>query len=180
MSTNTVTQEQVNDILQRSTIEYQKFGNKTLVSVCTLPNGFVLVEDASCVDPANFCEEIGKEIIIERLTNKVWELEGYKLQSEVTEGTIEPLPDKFGFDQALSLLKAGFRVTRSGWNGSGMFAYYVEPASYPAKMTAIKDVFEGDMVPYRGYFALKTAQNDVAAWVPSGSDILAEDWQIAE
>jgi hypothetical protein len=85
MSKNTVTQEQVNDILNSSKIEYQKFGNKTLVGVCTLPNGFILVEDASCVDPANFSEEIGKEIILERFTNKVWELEGYKLQCEVNK-----------------------------------------------------------------------------------------------
>lgn len=83
MSKNTVTQEQVNGILEESTIEYQKFGNKTLVGVCTLPNGFILVEDASCVDPANFSEEIGKEIILERFTNKIWELEGYVLQDFV-------------------------------------------------------------------------------------------------
>jgi len=30
----------------------------------------------------------------------------------------------------------------------------------------------GDMVPYRAYWALKTAQNDVATWAPSGSDTL--------
>ncbi|WP_257131636.1 Gp49 family protein [Bacillus sp. AFS017336] len=83
MSNNTVTQEQVDKILEESTIEYQQFGNKTLVGVCTLPNGFILVEDASCVDPANFCKTIGKEIILERFTNKIWELEGYKLQDFV-------------------------------------------------------------------------------------------------
>jgi hypothetical protein len=34
------------------------------------------------------------------------------------------------------------------------------------------------MVPYRAYWALKTAQNDVAPWAPSGSDSLAEDWEL--
>lgn len=34
------------------------------------------------------------------------------------------------------------------------------------------------MVPYRAYLALKTVDNDVATWVPSVSDILAEDWYI--
>lgn len=79
---NTVTQKQVEGILEASTIEYQKFGNKTLVGVCKLPNGFILVEDASCVDPANFNEDIGKKIIMKRFTNKIWELEGYVLQSK--------------------------------------------------------------------------------------------------
>lgn len=84
------------------------------------------------------------------------------------------------FGQALELLKAGKKVARKGWNGAGMFAYYVKPAAYPAMMDVIKGVFPNDLVPYRGYFALKTAQNDIATWVPSGSDILAEDWEVVE
>lgn len=82
------------------------------------------------------------------------------------------------FGEALEAMKAGSRVARLGWNGTGMFAYYVPAGVYPARMDAIKGVFLDDMVPYRAYMALKTAQNDVATWVPSGSDILAEDWYI--
>jgi hypothetical protein len=84
------------------------------------------------------------------------------------------------FGQALWNLKNGNKVAREGWNGSGMFAYYVKPASYPAMMETIRGIFPNDLVPYRGYFALKTAQNDIATWVPSGSDILAEDWVVVE
>lgn len=104
----------------------------------------------------------------------IGEDEGYS-----TEDLAE-IQAEFGFDIAICLLKEGEKVARKGWNGSGMFAYYVEPASYPAKMEVIKGVFKDDMVPYRGYFALKTAQNDVATWVPSGSDILATDWMIVK
>lgn len=78
---NTVTQEQVETMLAKSRIIYDTYGEKTLVGVCTLPNGFVLVESSSCVDPANFDFHIGKDIIVERFTNKIWELEGYVLQS---------------------------------------------------------------------------------------------------
>lgn len=80
--TNTITQEHIDSIIEKSKIVFEKFGNKTLVGVCTLPNGFVLVENASCIDPANYDFEIGKEIIIERFINKLWELEGYLLQSQ--------------------------------------------------------------------------------------------------
>lgn len=80
--------------------------------------------------------------------------------------------------QAIEYAKAGYKVARAGWNGSGMFVYYVEGASYPAMMPVIKGIFENDLVPYRPYLALKTAQNDVATWSPSGSDALAEDWEI--
>jgi len=83
------------------------------------------------------------------------------------------------FGQATEAAKQGKRVARLGWNGSGMFAYIVPAASYPAQTDVAKRFF-GDMVPYRAYWALKTAQNDVATWAPSGSDSLAEDWCILE
>ena len=85
------------------------------------------------------------------------------------------------FGQALELLKEGKSLTRKGWNGQGMFAYYVPANKYPASrniLETMKGYFENDMVPYRAYLALKTAQNDVATWNPSTSDILAEDWEV--
>lgn len=85
------------------------------------------------------------------------------------------------FGQAVEAAKQGMKVARTGWNGSGMFAYIVPAASYPAQTGAAKSHFgEGSMVPYREYWALKTAQGDVATWAPSGSDSLAEDWVIIE
>jgi hypothetical protein len=85
------------------------------------------------------------------------------------------------FGQAIEAAKQGKRVARAGWNGSGMFAYIVPPASYPAQTGAAKAHFgENGLVPYRAYWALKTAQDDVATWAPSGSDSLAEDWIILD
>lgn len=83
----------------------------------------------------------------------------------------------FDFGAALKFLKRGNKVARSGWNGKDMYVYYVPANSYPALTEIAKKEF-GDMVPYRAYLALKTAQNDVATWAPSGSDALAEDWEI--
>jgi len=83
------------------------------------------------------------------------------------------------FGQATEAAKAGKKVARFGWNGQGMFAYIVPAASYPAQTGVAKSYFGEDaMVPYRAYWALKTAQNDIATWAPSGSDSLAEDWMI--
>lgn len=58
------------------------FDKCTLVCV-KLENGFVLTESSACVDPANYNEEIGKEICFERIKNKIWELEGYRLQCDI-------------------------------------------------------------------------------------------------
>jgi hypothetical protein len=83
------------------------------------------------------------------------------------------------FGQAIEFAKQGKKVARKGWNGSGMFAYIVPANSYPAQTETARKEF-GEMVPYRTYWALKTAQNDVATWSPSSSDSLAEDWMIVE
>lgn len=90
--------------------------------------------------------------------------------------------DQFDFGSAIYLLKTGKKVMRAGWNGKGMYVYYVPAASYPVERnnkSTMAGEFENDMVPYREYLALKTAQNDVSTWAPSVSDALAEDWQLA-
>jgi len=86
------------------------------------------------------------------------------------------------FGWAIEAIKRGEKVCRRGWNGAGMFIYYVPANSYPASenyLGTMKGIFPDDLVPYRHYIALKTAQNDVATWSPSTSDALAEDWEIA-
>ena len=85
------------------------------------------------------------------------------------------------FGCAIKALKEGKKVARLGWNGSGLFAYLVPASEYPAQTEIAKKHFgENAMVPYRAYIALKTAQEDIATWSPSGSDALAEDWTVIE
>jgi hypothetical protein len=87
------------------------------------------------------------------------------------------------FGKAIESLKEGSRVGRSGWNGKGMFLYYVPAASYPANRNTFNTmvgVFPDDMVPYCAYIAMKTAQDNVVPWLASQTDILAEDWQVVQ
>lgn len=87
--------------------------------------------------------------------------------------------EKFNFSIALAHLKNGRKIAREGWNGKGMFVYYVPPASYPARTEAAKGYFgENAMVPYNGYFAIKNVNETVSTWVPSVNDCLAEDWMV--
>lgn len=96
--------------------------------------------------------------------------EGY---NEVTSGLMN-------FGQAVEAMEHGYKVARTGWNGADMFAYYVPAASYTAQTHQIRGRFKNDEVPYRAYFALKTAQEDVATWNPSTSDCLGKDWMMVE
>jgi len=84
----------------------------------------------------------------------------------------------FDFGEAIRFAKQGKKVARVGWNGSGMFVYIVPANSYPAQTGVAKEYWGENLVPYREYWALKTAQEDVATWSPSGSDSLAEDWVV--
>lgn len=80
---NTVTATQVEMILADSKIEVQTVLGKCTVVTCQLPSGFIIVESSACVDPANYNEAMGAEICINRIRNKIWELEGYALQNYI-------------------------------------------------------------------------------------------------
>lgn len=86
---NTVTQEQVDNIFYSSTLDYSTRFEKCTVLTVQLPNGFIIVESSACVDAANFDENMGAEICNERVKNKIWELEGYKLQDQVYNNRIK-------------------------------------------------------------------------------------------
>lgn len=63
--------------------ESYKLGVKTTAVVLTLKNGFEVIGTASCVNPAEYNEEIGKKFARDRALNKIWELEGYRSQCAV-------------------------------------------------------------------------------------------------
>lgn len=92
-----------------------------------------------------------------------------------------PVAVRTNFGQALEAVKKGFRIYREGWNGKGMFVYYVPEAKYPAQTGAAKRFYgETQQVPYNAYLALKGVDNKVSTWVPSINDCLAEDWSIVK
>ena len=87
------------------------------------------------------------------------------------------------FGLAIEALKKGYKVARRGWNGKGMFLYYVPAAAYPAQRNALGTmvgVFPDDMVPYCAYIAMKTAQDNVVPWLASQTDMLSDDWEIVQ
>jgi hypothetical protein len=87
--------------------------------------------------------------------------------------------DGMSFGLAVEAMKQGFKVSRAGWNGKGMFLYFVGADNYMAKTEAAKNFYgENSMVPYRAYIAMKTVTNEVVPWVASQSDILENDWSI--
>ena len=73
----------INWIIDNCEIEVSTIFDKCTVVTCKLPNGFIIVENSACVDHDNYDEAIGIEICMNRIKDKVWELEGYMLQERV-------------------------------------------------------------------------------------------------
>ena len=61
----------------------QTAGEKTTIVRAMLRNGFELVEASSCVSPENYDEKLGREICMEKIKDRVWQLLGFLLQTAV-------------------------------------------------------------------------------------------------
>lgn len=114
--------------------------------------------------------------------------EFYPCKPDIFEATYErekgtPPDARTGhnFGYAIAALKNGHRVARAGWNGKGMFVYYVPASAYPAQTGVAKSYFGEDaLVPYNAYLAIKNVGETVSTWVPSVNDVLSEDWEILD
>lgn len=77
---NTVTQSYIDALYREAEKTEHVVFDKCLIVSVKLINGFVITESSACVDPQNFDREIGLQICEGKIKNKLWELEGYKLQ----------------------------------------------------------------------------------------------------
>ena len=89
---------------------------------------------------------------------------------------------EFDFGSALTMMKLGKRVARKGWNGKGMFLYYVPSNNYkPSTSIAEKYCVNDDgNVPYCAYIAMKTVNGMIVPWLASQTDLLTKDWFIVD
>lgn len=94
----TITAEYIDCIIDNSDIKAYTVFDKCTVVTCQLPNGFVIVESSACVSPENYDEEMGMSICMDKITNKVWELEGYRLQEELYRENVESKCDECAYD----------------------------------------------------------------------------------
>lgn len=88
--------------------------------------------------------------------------------------------DGMNFGLATEAAKKGLKIARKGWNGAEMFAYITPADKLQCALKIVTDYFQCNPVPHREHWSLKTAQNDIATWAPSGSDSLADDWVIVD
>lgn len=120
---------------------------------------------------------IGTKIIAAEPWNNGYFVKGGDtlLSKEEFEQSYRPIDGGLSFSHALELLKAGKRMRRAGWNGRGIFIEVQRPDEH-SKMTA--------PYIYINTAGLQTnnpqAPKCVVPWLASQTDMLAEDWEIAE
>ena len=100
----------------------------------------------------------------------------------------------FTFSEALERIKNGQNMRRIGWNGHGMrvFLWKGEDASKLHERASHLNAIRADLFnqpedrlypqpPIRmmPHFRLVTPDGHVSTWVPSVTDLLAEDWIVA-
>lgn len=94
------------------------------------------------------------------------------------------------FGQAIEALKEGKLVTREGWNGKGLFVMKQIPAEIGLeiipKMQSVQEsakkvlVSRGTTLKYENQMLIIKPNGTADSWVPSSSDVFAEDWTIVE
>lgn len=73
------------------------------------------------------------------------------------------------FGAAVEALKLGKEVSRSGWNGKGMWLALVTP-----------DGSTSSGFPLLPWIGMKTADNKFVPWLASQTDVLADDWGVVD
>ena len=185
MSEIKVTQKQIDLLMEGAEVHCMTEFGKCTVVIAKLENGFILTESSACVDPANYNQALGKKICMDRIENRLWELEGYALQKKEYERKLggascenkEADTDGRDFGWALAQLKKGKAVRRRGWNGKGQYIelgvdiHYTGPSG--AEIYACHEDIDSMAVVFCGTRGVQMG------WLASQSDMLAEDWEEA-
>ena len=85
------------------------------------------------------------------------------------------------FGAALQSIKDGNLVRRRGWNGKGMFIFLVPGSTFSVSRAPLLGIFpEGTVVNYHAHIDMRTATGEIVPWLCSQTDMLADDWEVAE
>lgn len=76
-----ISQTMVEDFIAETNV--MTLGEKTTVVRAVLRNGFEIVEASACVSKENYSEDMGRDICMKKIKDKVWMLLGFLLQTAV-------------------------------------------------------------------------------------------------
>ena len=94
------------------------------------------------------------------------------------------------FGEVIEALKTGLAVRRKGWNGKGLFIVKQVPSHITGEIIpgmqslpqSAKDIIMARKEPHIDYtnqMLIINPDGRADSWVPSSSDVFAEDWELA-
>lgn len=111
------------------------------------------------------------------------------LRQSCMEGNEECRPSGLSFEQILPMLREGFSIRRAGWNGKGLMAFKQVPAHIDGtiipKMQSLPQSAKDQIMKHTAFidytsqcliYNSQTGRAD--SWVPSISDVFANDWEV--
>mgnify|MGYP001515686092 FL=1 len=119
--------------------------------------------------------------------------EFYPCKPDIFEKTYDEADSSLSisFGDAIEVLKQGGAIRRKGWNGKGLFVIKQVPAHIESdiipKMQSLPQSAKNLILKSKGFvdytsqcliYNENTGRAD--SWVPSISDVFAEDWEIVE
>ena len=95
------------------------------------------------------------------------------------------------FGKAIEHLKKGEAIRRSGWNGKGLFVVKQVPSHITGDIIpnmqslpqSAKDILmkrESPHIDYTNQILIINPDGRADSWVPSSSDVFAEDWEVVD
>lgn len=101
--------------------------------------------------------------------------------------TTQIVPMNFG--KAIDALKCGLAIRRVGWNGKGMFVVKQIPSHITSDIIpnmqslpqSAKDILmkrDNPHIDYTNQMLIVSTNGRADSWVPSSSDVFAEDWEV--
>lgn len=143
-------------------------------------DGKVYLKDEAV--PRSMNREDGYKVVYE---------DGYESWSpkDVFEKAYHEVVGVINFGDAINYLKAGLAVRRKGWNGKGMFVVKQVPShitgdiipnmqSLPQSAKNILMKRENPHIDYTNQMLIINPDGRADSWIPSSSDVFAEDWEV--
>lgn len=95
------------------------------------------------------------------------------------------------FGEVIKALKIGLAVRRKGWNGKGLFIVKQVPShiegdiipnmqSLPQSAKNILMSRENPHIDYTNQMLIINPDGRADSWIPSSSDVFAEDWEVVD
>ena len=120
-----------------------------------------------------------------------------KMYCDLLENRIDAAENKnsllkqFDFGTAIKFLEAGGAIRRSGWNGKGLFVVKQVPSHIDGEIIpdmqslpqSAKDILmsrEDPHIDYTNQMLIINPDGRADSWVPSSSDVFAEDWEVVD